>query len=86
MKYLDTLYQIGFECQVATARPDLSPYSPLYQIGFECQVATDGFELFGVFILYQIGFECQVATKTFGFIFSLHYIKLVLNVKLQQLI
>ncbi len=34
------LYQIGFECQVATEYIPSMPVEGLYQIGFECQVAT----------------------------------------------
>ena len=40
MKYLDILYQIGFECQVATLLNRIETVKRLYQIGFECQVAT----------------------------------------------
>ena len=37
---LDQLYQIGFECQVATHGGLSKAAFLLYQIGFECQVAT----------------------------------------------
>ena len=57
------LYQIGFECQVATQFRKKSNDKKLYQIGFECQVATFFMYLWKQRKLYQIGFECQVATS-----------------------
>ena len=57
------LYQIGFECQVATVSDECRGCRELYQIGFECQVATNISSATLCLQLYQIGFECQVATK-----------------------
>ena len=57
MKYLDILYQIGFECQVATLMRQWYLTFLLYQIGFECQVATPVLSFLSLSKLYRIVFH-----------------------------